>query len=295
MEKPLQRDPRFNKPQIVSPSDDISIRCFCPAPDLRFFVKFYWIVKVQDAKKITKRSKISPSGYPELIFHFGDIVSVCSPGERAPDVSTDSLIAGQLTQSVHLHFHNHVNSLCVKLQPYTLKTLFRTKSSEFTNRATSLNDIYPKMQKEVYEQLSEAINDKMRIGIIENHLRKLLQKNNNGIHPVTCAAINHLKDNINRNFGRPEQIMGVSSSTMQRRMMEDIGISPKMLKRIFRFNIAYHLIKHNKNLDLQDVAFYLCYYDLSHLINEFKEFTGSSPVKYFKKEDVYNGLFAGIL
>ncbi len=294
MDKPVERYSGKNIKEKLYPENDISIRCFYPAEDLCFFIKNYWIVKVKDTKKFKKVSQISPSGYPELIYHFGDSVSVCSSEEGSPKVSYDSFIAGQITQSIHLYFDNHINSLCVKLQPYTLKALFKIKSSEFTNRATSLKDISPKMQDDIYARISEADNDNMRIRIIENHLRMLLKKNSDSINSVTCAAVNHLKDNINRNTGGLGQIMDKSSRTIQRRVLEDVGVSPKFLERIFRFNKAYYLIKHNRDLDLQDISFYLDYYDLSHLINEFKEFTGRSPVNYFKNEDIYNSLFAGI-
>ena len=289
----MKTSPEINQAEISCPSKDIHIRCFCPSEDLRFFVKYFWIVRVKDAKKINKLSEISPSGYPELIFHFGDVVSVRTSGENAPEISTDSLIAGQITQSIRLLFNNHVNSFCVKLQPYALKAFFNIKSAEFTNRATRLNDLHPKMHKDIFEQLSEAGNDKIRFEIIENRLRKLLKKNHHTIHSDTCAAINYLKNNINRKHGSLEQIMHLSKRTLQRRMMEDIGLSPKTMIKIFRFNKAYYMIK-NKNLNLQDISYIMGYYDLSHLINEFKQFTGRSPVKYFKEEDVYNSLFAGI-
>jgi len=294
MEKPVKTYSGINKTGIRYLEDNISIRYFHPAADLRLFIKYYWIVQVKDTKNFSKLSQISPSGYPELIFHFGDCVSVCCLDERIPNVSYDSFIAGQITQPIQLQFKNNIRSLCVKLQPYALKALFNIKSSEFTNRATSLNEINPKMKKNIYDQLSVANNDNMRIGIIENHLRKLLKTNSDSINPETCDAVNYLKNNINRNTGGLDQLMHVSNRTMQRRIMQNVGISPKMLERIFRFNKAYHFLKHNRNFDLQDVSFYLGYYDLSHLINEFKEFTGRSPVNYFKKEDMYNSFFAGI-
>ena len=295
MEKAGNKCSLINANEILYPADDITIRYFYPAADLSCFIKYYWMIQIRDTAKFNKLSQISPSGYPELIFHFGDEVSVCTSVGNSPKASSDTIIAGQITQSVYLHFHNHINSLCVKLQPYALNALFKIKSSEFTNRATSLNDINPNLQKDIYNQLSEAHTDSIRIMIVEGHLRSLLKKNHNSIDPFTCAAINHLKTNIGRNVRGFEQIMDISSRTVQRRIMEGIGVSPKILKRIIRFNKAYHLLRHYKDLNLQDVSFCLGYYDLSHLINEFKEFTGSSPAGYFKKEDVYNSLFAGIM
>lgn len=275
--------------------NDIIIRYFYPEDDLCCFVKYYWMVQVKDMEKLNKLAIISPSGYPELIFHFGDNINASALDGSYPKTSFDSFIAGQITQPIHLHFKNHINCLCVKLQPYALKALFNIKSSEFTNRAISLNQICPNMQKDIYEQLSDANNNNMRICIIEDHLRTLLKKHYNSNNSATWAAINHLKVNTNYNNRDLEQLIHMSKRTIQRRVLEDVGLSPKQLRRIFRFNKAYHFIKYNTNLDLQDLSFQLGYYDLSHMINEFKEFTGSSPVRYFKSEDTFNGLFAGIL
>lgn len=298
MEKPKRLCPGINEFEVLAPSNDISIKIFYPTSDLRFFIKYYWMVQVDDTTKFNMLSHISPSGYPELMFHFGDNVSVSTLDGRSPQPCTDAIIAGQITKPVYLYFNNQINCLCVKLQPYALSALFKIKSAEFTNRATNLNNINPSMQNNIYEQLSEANTDNKRIDIIENHLRRLLKKNNNSIDLVTCTAINHLKVSMNRNIRGLEQIMHISCRTMQRRIMEDVGISPKILNRIICFNKAYHLIKHNrhnKDFNLQDVSFCLGYYDLPHLINEFKEFTGHSPASYFKNEDVYNSFFAGVL
>lgn len=298
MEKHKRLCSGTNEFNISYPANDITFRFSYPAPDLRFFIKYYWMVQVNDTTKFNMLSQISPSGYPELMFHFGDIISVSTLDGKSPQSCTDTIIAGQITKPVYLHFNNHINCLCVKLQPYALRALFKIKCSEFTNRATNLSDINPGMQKNIYEQLSEAKSDHIRINIIENHLRKLLKKNKNSIDSVTCAAINHLKASMNRNVGGLEQIMSISCRTIQRRIMEDVGMSPKILNRIICFNKAYHLIKHNgqnEDFNLQDISFCLGYYDLPHLINEFKEFTGYSPINYFKNEDVYNSFFAGVL
>ncbi|MDZ7777945.1 MAG: helix-turn-helix domain-containing protein [Bacteroidales bacterium] len=283
----------INRTVIQCLGDDIIIRYFYPSPDLCCIVKYYWMVQVKDMNKFNKLSIISPSGYPELIFHFGDNICVSTSGGGSSKTSVNSFIAGQITHPVHLHFKNYINCLCIKLQPYALKALFKIKCSEFTNRATSLNEIHPNMQKDIYEQLSEANNNNVRIRIIEDYLRKLLKKHYNSTNLVIWEVVNYQKVNINNND--LEQLIHMSTRKIQRRFLEDVGLSPKQLRRIFRFNQAYHLLKHNTNLDLQDVSFQLGYYDLSHMINEFKEFTGSAPVRYFKSEDPFNSLFAGIL
>ncbi len=295
MEKSVTKCSHLNTVVKSCPASGIKIRYFSPAEDLRVFIKYYWMVKVEDTGKFSKLAQISPSGYPELIFHFGDNISIDTSNKSSSNAATHSIIAGQITQSVYLQFNKNINCLCVKLQPYALKALFNIKSSEFTNRATNLEDICPKLQEDIYNQLSEAKNDDIRINIIDYHLRKLLSKNPDILNPVTCAVIDYLKNSNNLRIEKLEQIMDKSNRSLQRRIMEDVGMSPKMLMRIIRFNKVYHHLKHTRDFRLQDIAYNLGYYDLPHLINEFREFSGISPKKYFTKENVYNSLFTGIL
>ncbi|MFO7879069.1 MAG: helix-turn-helix domain-containing protein [Bacteroidales bacterium] len=293
MEKTKKTSPVKCQPLITMPENGIKINCFYPSVDLRYVVKFYWIVEVENTA-IHPMAKISPSGNPELIFHFGDTISIDASNNNTPGTQPESVIAGQITQPVFLEFGSNIQCICVKLQPYALSALFNINSNAFTNRATCLSEVMPSMQKEIFEQLSEAKNDHVRIIIIEEYLRKLLKKHNN-ISEITCSMIDYVKSNNNICFEKLRREINFCSRTLQRKIMSDVGITPKMLLRIIRFNKAFNYIKHNQNLNLQDISFILGYYDLAHLINEFKEFSGLPPVKYFKKEDPYNNFFAGII
>lgn len=71
-------------------------------------------------------------------------------------------------------------------------------------------------------------------------------------------------------------------------------MSPKMYCRIQRFNKAYYYLKYKKCYSLQDISYMCGYYDLSHFVNDFKEFTGQPPQEYFTSENIYNSLFTGI-
>ncbi len=294
MENTLRTSCYLDQPLTNDPFHGINVRCFTPSEDLASYVKYYWIVQNEDTTKLKRIAKISPSGYPELFFHFGDSVSIDTPEGNLTNDATVALVAGQITKPIYVHLNRHLNCFCVKLQPYTLNFLFDISSAEFTNKAISLNEINPGIQKEIYNELSEAKGDNMKIVIIENYLRKLLGRNDSDFCSVTYAVIDHFR-NSNIKIKELEQKLNLCSRTLQRKVREDVGISPKMLYRIIRFNKAYHQIKYFKNVNLQDITFSLGYFDLSHMISEFKEFTGRSPLCYFKKENAFNSLFAGNL
>ncbi len=273
--------------------EGIMVNYYYPSEDLCDIVKYYWIVRVDDAAGNKKLAKISPSGFPELIFHFGDSVCISTCSGKQPGEPFESLIAGQITRPVLIDMKKSLYCLCVKLQSWSLSALFGIKSTEFLNQAVRLNDVSLQPGKMLHEQLFCASGDKERIYRIEQYLRERLKKYRSRTHPETVQLINYIKNNNDKEISRIAGEIHLSSRTLQRKFKEDTGISAKMFFRIMRFNKVYNLIKNQKHISLQDICFQLGYYDLPHLINEFKAFTGSSPVRYFKKENTYNKFFAG--
>lgn len=277
------------------PADsDVKVTYYLPSLDLRQYIKYYWIVNVKSKSALSGPALISPSGFPELIFNFGATVHIDSLQTRKNNIPS-LFVGGQITKPIAVAFGSSLQCLCVKLQPHSLKALFNTDSSLFTDKAISVSDINPRLNDALYHQLSEASSDDLRIDSIENHLRSLLKLNHHKVSATTTAVVEYIRKNPHMSLNILNNLVGCSSRTLQRQIKQDIGISPKMLYRILRFNKTYYQIKNNHQQSMHDIAFHCGYYDLSHLVNEFREFTGNSPALYFSDENVYNKLFAGIV
>lgn len=68
-----------------------------------------------------------------------------------------------------------------------------------------------------------------------------------------------------------------------------VGITPKAYMRIMRFQRVIALLEKLEDPDWCDLAIDAGYYDQSHLINDFKRFSGFTPGEYFRsKNDVLN-------
>jgi AraC-like DNA-binding protein len=266
---------------------------FLPSPDLAAYVKYYWKMIDPNLSELHKKSSISPSGYPELIFQFGDPV-IIDFQNNAAGIAPLAMVAGQITQSISLGFSNSLHCFCVKLMPYALRAIFNFTSSEFTNQATDLGNVTPSVYPDLYCRLKYWHSDQYRITTIENYLRSLLKKNQGCISPISEHFVKQINLYPNLSFRTIMDSVALSQRTFERKIKHDIGLSAKKFHRIIRFNTAYSTIKNYPDMRLQDVVFQYGYYDQSHFVNEFKEFTGSSPLQYFKNEDNYNHFFAGI-
>jgi transcriptional regulator GlxA family with amidase domain len=72
----------------------------------------------------------------------------------------------------------------------------------------------------------------------------------------------------------------LSLRQFQRRFKELSGFPPKLYARIIRFGAAMQRYGNNFR-SLTDIAYECGYYDQSHFIHDFKEFSGYHPKQYF--------------
>src|SRR5262249_39065483 len=69
--------------------------------------------------------------------------------------------------------------------------------------------------------------------------------------------------------------MGLSTRQLQRKFKTEVGIGPKLLARIQRFQRVFWALESSRNW--VHVAFQCGYYDQAHLIRDFRDFSGAAP------------------
>jgi AraC-like DNA-binding protein len=72
---------------------------------------------------------------------------------------------------------------------------------------------------------------------------------------------------------------GMSERQFRRRCLEESGLAPKQLCRVLRFRRACALGE--RGLPWGLIAAEAGYFDQAHLIRDFREFTGNTPVSVF--------------
>ena len=71
-----------------------------------------------------------------------------------------------------------------------------------------------------------------------------------------------------------------------------VGMSPKEYYRVVRFQRALYLLQNHPGMELVDLAYSCGFYDSSHLVKDFKEFTGCSPTQYLSSRSPYSTFFS---
>jgi AraC-like DNA-binding protein len=75
--------------------------------------------------------------------------------------------------------------------------------------------------------------------------------------------------------------LGLSHRQLQRRFLQEVGLGPKLLGRILRFQQVFRAVE-QPGTDWASVALECGYYDQAHLIRDFRQFAGQTPAVLFE-------------
>ncbi|HMR82586.1 MAG TPA: helix-turn-helix domain-containing protein, partial [Niabella sp.] len=150
-----------------------------------------------------------------------------------------------------------------------------------------LTDEFPDIHSFVPEWLEERLlnthHQSDRIKLIGDFIYSLVLQNGKEdiIAANTIAALNNI--NNENAIGYLAQHYHISERQLERRFKQHIGFNPKHYLQILRFEKAVELINTNKFTNLSDIAYELNYYDQAHFINEFKSFSGYTPLAFCRQ------------
>jgi AraC-like DNA-binding protein len=176
-----------------------------------------------------------------------------------------------------------VTNLGVEFRPGMAYRFFDVSMKELLNGVYPVDVVLGRMGQELQSQIEDApaIEDKVRLiqGFLIHRLYALSNEDglidaavsviqsSNGLIPVRalCQELRYSKRYVDRKF------------------RDRLGLSPKTLSRILRFQAVYHRWMAQPASKLSWQEFSNLYYDQAHFIKEFKHFTGFSPLDYTRQ------------
>ena len=234
-----------------------------------------------------------PTSRADLIMNFGDRLSY--DGEYAPDLH----IAGLKERPVRLNHRGVCDLVGITFSPYALPAVMHAPAKEFSGRTVSCDDISVSraFKYAVCRSVSDSA-DAMNSEMIEDICRAL----------ITHADINRLPD---RKFMRmiddlrrediPPTVddlcarSGYAKRTLERLFSTYIGNTPKEYLRKGRLNRVIGILKKAEasrdRSTFTAIAHDADFCDQSHMIREFRKFTGITPSGY-RAEDFVKGFIS---
>lgn len=176
---------------------------------------------------------------------------------------------------------SHLNLIAVNFTTTGLYRLTGIDMYHFTDSIVNAEDIFGKEINELYEQVIEAAESYQAIELINDFLLTKLFHAKSKKQISSLGALNILTNDINNADTQLLcELTGMSKRRLERVFKTEIGITPKVIQRLLRFNIIRDAIENNSSLNWWELVVKYGFYDHPHLINEFKKFSGITPKAY---------------
>ncbi|WEK21414.1 MAG: helix-turn-helix domain-containing protein [Candidatus Pedobacter colombiensis] len=249
-----------------------------PGRALLPYISSYWEIGYQLAKGDTVPVPFGCTGRILMVLSLnGDISCIKDNGQSIE--RTKSTLIGQVTQPYTQIFSGPTLGMVIAFTPAGCAALWGLPMHELTDDSLHLPEIILGFDT-ITDQLRMASDTAQRFTILDVFLMKLLKKSKSidkRIEAATQVLINQPgKLNIKQLAG----YVNSSERTLNRRFTEQVGLSPKEYARVIRFLQAKRWLLQRANPDWRTLLHTLGYYDQSHLINEFRHFTGKAPTAY---------------
>lgn len=238
-------------------------------------VEYFWTLESVDGIEDKALYRFVPDAYVDWVFHLGLPWTLKFPDSKSEPINRKCHIFGQIERYVDLSLPNgKLNIFAVKFHPWVAREIWNVDMHYLTNTCIDVHDLdLPHMQV-LQEQVCMATTVLERIRHVENYLTPYLNYGTNDSLEMFIKAMDVSTQKIPNN--------SVGTRRLQQRFKNEIGISSKLFMKTFRINQVIESMKSNPELLLTQLALEHNYFDQSHLIKEFKQFTGYSPSTFLK-------------
>ena len=247
-------------------------REFSPGPFLAGSVECFWGGTMPTAPRTPSFHRVLPDGCMDLLFDF-----MATGSQRAS-------VIGTMTRALTVATSGPVDLLGVRFRPGGFFGFFALDATELTDARVDLTNFWGQLAQEAWHRLGEATSAS-RIEILQEVLSARM---NGRIH--TDPFIHHCVARIETacgslRIGDLAKSTGLSTRQLERKFAQRLGISPKTFARVVRFKGLEEATARRDPPDWARLAGDFGFADQSHLVREFKAFSGLTPTDYMAATD----------
>jgi len=243
-----------------------------PSPALATFIECYWILDGILSADEQQPERVLPDGCMELIFHRGE------PFRRDETRQPHAFVVGQMLEPIVLIPSRKVNVLGVRFQPGGAYPFFDFPLHQMRSRFETIDIALGSSGRELEDQVLNAHSTIEAIGCIERMLLSCLRSARLSYGRAHALARTLLDSHGKISVRSLADRAGISTRQLEREFNSTVGLSPKALAQVFRFQKVFQAMEDNNKW--VDVAFECGYYDQAHLIADFRRFAGTSPTAF---------------
>ncbi|WP_296381026.1 helix-turn-helix domain-containing protein [Winogradskyella sp.] len=249
-----------------------------PSQDYEHIIAYFWTLKPSNSDVVDGQYRFVPDAYVDWVFHSGEPWQCDFPNVE-DNIKTDQFhVFGQIKKYIDLSLpKQNLDVFAVKFHPWVADKIWNVDMHYLTDSCLSLSQLNLPDMSELQEKIILSKDVKTKIEHIEQYLFSFLNDNYKKSLKYVLSDLSINAHNLIKN-----QSTGIGLRRLEQRFKNEIGISPKLFSRTIRINKVIEQMKVNTEQSLTQLALANNYYDQSHFIKDFKQFTGLNPSKFLK-------------
>lgn len=256
------------------------MKIILPTKELRPYVRYYWTLKSNEPFKVLT----FPVGCPQMIFHRGTQLYI-------PELSTTQdrfTVSGQVNFPAHIQSRGDLEMIVTVFYPHTIGMFIDTPPSAFYNQEISGYDIGNKQLNLLADSVFDCADSAAAISLIELWLTSRIKQSLN--IKRLGASVSALLRSPSTSVDNLAGIACLGKKQFERLFKRYVGMNPKEYGRIVRFQRVLRMMQFGCR-NYADIAFAGGYADQSHLIREFRQFSGLTPRQLAEYQAPYSDLY----
>lgn len=252
-----------------------------PHPALQPYVDMLWF---GEGHTRYSRDRILPSGTSYLLINLGPLQYRIEPGPPERRVPFADVWYSGLHHAAIDTEAPHGNALLgVALSAAGTTPWLGVDADDLANRITPLSDLLGDRALALRERLLETGSIEARFDLVEQWLRRRLDPKRR-----PHAAVEYALQRIAASAGQlaVEDLAhdcGISRKQLGTLFRRQVGLTPKALARVHRFRTALAMLSGLERVPWTELAAHCGYFDQSHLIRDFRAFSGFAPGEFVRR------------
>lgn len=265
---------------MEGPEQDWATRA--PHPALRHLVRRY-VGYTQHQVSLPVHRGL-PSRSLTLIISLAEPIRLIGgPGVERGQLSLRAAVGGLHLRPALIQQDRYQQGLQLDLNPIGVRALLGVPAAELTSSVVDLADLPVPWAAALPERLAAQPDWGSRFAVLDATLAGALR-------PVTLLSeIQWAWRRMVHGQGGPQvgelaTEVGWSRRHFTERFAREVGLGPKQVSRLIRFERSGTLLRASYGGSLADVAVAAGYYDQAHLSNEWRELAGCTPSEWIREE-----------
>lgn len=256
------------QPTVSATGSKVNYAQILPELPLQPFIYCYWQLKTENQLSAPFNYRVVADGCIDIFFEL-----------TRPN---DSFVMGFCKKYTEFPLDTSFNYVGIRFFPTMFPQIFKIDAQELSNRFERLNLVVPQLSEFIATQMNDRLDLKQIKIKLDQYFSKLLPKISFDDDSRLYEAI----EIILKNFGvlnlKEDLNTGISPRQLRRLFKFYIGDSPKTFSKVVQFQNILIAKPSSQSLKYHKLFYDYGHFDQAHFIKDFKNFYGVTPSKAFR-------------